>query len=138
MLYQITSHWFLDEEMLEWRFTTASGPGGQHVNRSQTAVTVMFSAGQHLSADWLARLRNLAGSRLDENGVLTVQCQKHRSQLRNRTDAVESLVELLRQSSRPPRKRKATKPTRGSKERRLDAKKQRSKVKADRRKKNWD
>ena len=137
MIYQITTNYFLAEDLLEWRFTTASGPGGQHVNRSQTAASVRFHAAAHLPPAVLERLGVQAGSRLDEQGFLTVQCQKHRSQFRNRTEAVENLVGLLREAFKEPRRRKKTRPSRSSKEKRLDNKKHRGKIKAER-KKNWD
>lgn len=125
----------LPADELNWRYSRSSGPGGQSVNTSDSRVELAFDVAGSPSIPEVARERaliRLAG-RL-HGGVLTVVASEHRSQLRNREAALERLVDALRTAtSRPPRPRRATKPSRGSVERRLKAKKQRSVTKRDRR-----
>jgi ribosome-associated protein len=114
----------------------ASGPGGQHVNKTASAVRLIVDlvASAHLfRPDHLQRLRHLAGYRLDSSGNLRFECQSQRSQLRNQQICLEQLQELIAKSAEPPKPRKATKPTKGSQERRLASKKQSSANKAQRR-----
>ncbi|MFW6049903.1 MAG: alternative ribosome rescue aminoacyl-tRNA hydrolase ArfB [Myxococcota bacterium] len=109
---------------LEWSATGASGPGGQHVNRTATKVELRFDlAGTRaLPTDVKARLRRLAGNRLDAEGRIRIESQSTRSQLRNREDARHKLRELILAAwSRPP-KRRPTKPSRSAKRRRLEEK----------------
>jgi ribosome-associated protein len=115
-------------------FSHASGPGGQGVNTSDSRVQLSFNvagSGSFTPAQ-RARLLEVLGSRLTD-GSLTLAAQEHRSQCRNRAAARTRLAELLREALVPPLPRRATKPTRGSQRRRLEAKKQRSDVKANRR-----
>lgn len=109
----------------------SSGPGGQHVNTSSTKVELRFDlpGTQALSEPVKARLRALCRGRLDAAGAVVITSQETRSQLRNMNDTRDKLAELIRRALVPPKRRKPTKPTRGSKERRLDAKKQRGEKK---------
>jgi ribosome-associated protein len=132
---RITGTLWLDPSEIEESFVRAAGPGGQHVNKSATAVQVRFDVrgSPSLPADVRRRLERLAGSRLTRDGVLVLTAQGERSQKRNREEALARLVALVRAAARPPVPRKATKPTRASKLRRLDTKKRRGAQKALRR-----
>jgi ribosome-associated protein len=125
----------LDPRELEESFVRASGPGGQNVNKLSTAVQLRFDVAKSpsLPNDVRERLIRLAGSRVTQDGVLIIQAQNYRTQDRNREDAVARLVALIQAAAIRPKTRRATKPTKGSKERRLAAKSQRSGVKAMRR-----
>jgi len=124
----------IDENDLDISFVRASGPGGQNVNKLSTAAQLRFDTRCiSLSTDAQARLAKLAGQRLTKDGVIVIHAQRFRTQERNRTDAVDRLVELLRQAVTPPVPRRPTKPTFGSKQRRLEGKKRRSDIKAKRR-----
>jgi ribosome-associated protein len=121
----------IDERELEERFIRASGPGGQNVNKLSTAVQLRFDVrGSPSLPDGVrARLERLAGKRLTRDGVLVITAQRHRTQERNRADALERLVELIEHASIVPIVRRKTKPTKASRERRLESKKHRSTVK---------
>jgi ribosome-associated protein len=125
----------IPEAELEERFIQASGPGGQNVNKVASAVELRFDVARSpsLPEGVRQRLRALAGRRLTQDGVLVILARRHRTQDRNRADARERLVELLRRAAVPPKPRRATRPTRASKERRVEAKKSRSTVKRMRR-----
>ncbi|WP_293811764.1 alternative ribosome rescue aminoacyl-tRNA hydrolase ArfB [uncultured Bosea sp.] len=132
----ITSSLAIDESEIEESFVRASGPGGQHVNTTSTAVQLRFDARRSpsLPNDVAVRLMKLAGSKLTQDGVIVIVAQTHRSQKRNREEAVERLLELIRAATVRPQVRRATKPTKASKERRLASKEKRSGVKAGRQK----
>ena len=122
-----------ESELVE-RFLRADGPGGQHVNRTKSAVELRFDVVHSPSLPEAIRERLLArrDRRLTSEGVLVIQGRRFRDQGRNRDDVRERLVEIIRDVLVPPKKRLATKPTRASKERRLVGKQQRGKTKQNR------
>jgi ribosome-associated protein len=128
---QITPTLAIDENEIEERFVRASGPGGQNVNKVSTAVELRFDVmrSPSLSAEIRNRLRSLAGSRMTADGILLIDARQHRTQAQNREAARERLVELLQQASIRPKRRRKTRPTAGSKERRIETKKVRSHLK---------
>lgn len=128
---RVTARIVIGEEELEERFIQASGPGGQNVNKVATAVQLRFDVGATRAFDEEVkrRLKTLAGRRLGKDGVLTIEAKRYRSQERNRADARQRLIELVRRAAAPVRPRKATRPTLASKQRRLETKKARSAIK---------
>jgi len=130
-MIRITGKISIDEREIAETFVRASGPGGQNVNKLSTAVQLRFDVrgSPSLPADVAARLERLAGTRLTRDGVLVITAQRHRTQLRNRQDALDRLIELIRRAATPPAPRRPTKPTRASRERRIEGKKRRAKVK---------
>lgn len=132
---RVTHRISLDEEEIQESFVRASGPGGQHVNKTETAVQLRFDVrnSPNIPDDVKARLVRLAGSRMTLDGVLILVGDGYRSQLRNREDVRERLIDLIRDASVPPKPRRPTKPTYGSQQRRLEGKAKRSEVKQGRR-----
>ena len=122
----------IDDKDMTWRFVRASGPGGQNVNKVSSAVELRVDIDRilGLAADARQRLIRLAGYRLNQDNVLIIQAQRFRSQERNRADALDRLSDLLRQAMIRPRTRRATRPTKSSKERRLKGKSERSHTKS--------
>jgi ribosome-associated protein len=130
----ITPELSINEGEIEESFVRASGPGGQHVNKTSTAVELRFDARRSpsLPDDVAARLMKLAGARLTQDGVIVILAQGERSQKRNREEALARLVALIRKAAIPPKPRRPTGPTRASKERRLATKQRHSRLKAGR------
>ncbi|HET8555554.1 MAG TPA: alternative ribosome rescue aminoacyl-tRNA hydrolase ArfB [Rhodanobacteraceae bacterium] len=126
-----------DSELVE-RFMRADGPGGQHVNRTESAVELRFDAASSPSLPDAVRERLLArrDRRITAEGVVVIQARRFRDQARNRDDARERLATLIRAAVAPPKKRVPTRPTRASRERRLTHKKQRGQLKQNR-KRDW-
>jgi ribosome-associated protein len=130
-MIQVTPAIALQDDELVEAFVRSSGPGGQNVNKVSSAVQLRFDVRQSpsLPNDVANRLMQLAGKRLTKDGVIVIIAQRHRTQERNRADARERLFDLIREAAVPPVKRRATKPTRASRQRRIEGKKHRSQVK---------
>jgi ribosome-associated protein len=123
----------IDENDIDISFVRASGPGGQNVNKLSTAAQLRFDTRRvTLAPDVAARLNRLAGQRMTKDGIIVMHGQRFRTQERNRADVIDRLVELLREAMVRPTPRRATRPTLGSKQRRLEGKKRRSDIKSKR------
>jgi len=131
-MLRINDHISIDENEIQESFIRSSGPGGQNVNKLATAVQLRFDVrhSPSLSHEVRARLERLAGRRLTRDGVLVITAQRYRTQERNRDDALTRLIELIRAAAVRPTPRRPTRPTLGSKVRRLEGKKRRGSIKA--------
>ena len=130
-LIPITSSIAIEDRELDERFVRSSGPGGQNVNKVSTAVELRFDiAASSLPPDMKQRLLALAGRRANAEGVLLIDSREHRTQAMNREAARARLIGLLQTAAKRPIRRRATRPSRSSKEKRLDTKKKRSAIKA--------
>ena len=137
--WQIGAGVVLDEEDFTFSFTTAQGPGGQHVNRVQTAVQLRYSLSSGCLPPWvLVRVKHLGQRWLTAGGELLITASTHRSQSRNREEAIRKLVDLYKQAASRPRNRVRTRPPRAARERRLSAKKLRGRTKTMRRRPGRD
>ena len=134
-MIRINDHIAIDESEVQESFIRSSGPGGQNVNKLATAVQLRFDVrnSPSLPGDVRTRLERLAGRRLTNDGVLVITAQSHRTQERNRADALDRLVELIKAAAVRPVPRRPTKPTKASRRRRLESKKRRGGIKALRR-----
>ncbi len=131
----VTAHIAIDEREIDESFVRSSGPGGQNVNKLATAVQLRFDVRRSpsLPQDVRERLMRLAGSKLTRGGELVIIAQRHRTQARNRDDALDRLLALIRQAAVAPVKRRPTRPTKASRERRIEGKKRRAGIKQMRR-----
>ena len=134
-MIHITDTLFIDESDIQMDFVRSSGPGGQNVNKVSTTVMLRFNAMQSdaLTEDIRNRLRLIAGRKMTEEGILIIKANRYRSQDKNRKDAIERLIALIRQATVKPKSRRKTRPSHAAKERRLSAKKRRSEIKRRRR-----
>jgi ribosome-associated protein len=131
-LIEVTKRIALEERELQFSFIRASGPGGQAVNKLATAVQLRFdlAASASIPEPIKAKIETLAGRRLTQDGVIVITAQRHRTQERNREDALARLVAMIREAAIPVTNRRATKPTKGSQTRRLESKAKRGGVKS--------
>ena len=136
----VSEHIVIPDEELEWKFIRSSGPGGQNVNKVASAVQLRFLLPQNTSlpAAVRSRLQRLAGQRLIDDGTILLSARNERSQEQNRRAALERLADLVRAALIEPKIRKKTRPTRASKERRIDTKKRRAGTKRQRSGRGWD
>ena len=134
VLVPVTRSISIDSDEIDESFTRASGAGGQHVNTTDSAVMLRFDVANSPNLPEMVkdRLTALAGSRITRDGVLTLRSEGSRSQLLNRQEVRERLLELIREATIVPKKRRPTKPSKAAKARRVDTKKQRSQIKSGR------
>jgi ribosome-associated protein len=134
-MINVTDSIRLPENEIQLDFIRASGPGGQNINKVSSAVQLRFDAARSsaLSEAVRSRLKKISGHRMTADGILIIKAQRHRTQDRNREDAVARLVALIRQAAEKPRPRRPTKPSRAAKQKRLSSKRHRGETKRRRR-----
>jgi ribosome-associated protein len=130
-MIRVTGKIAIHEREVAETFVRSSGPGGQNVNKLATAVQLRFNVrgSASLPADVRDRLERLAGARLTREGVLVITAQRHRTQARNRQDALDRLIALIRRAAVAPVPRRQTRPTAAARERRIEGKKRRGSIK---------
>ncbi len=130
-MLKITPEIAVSDDEIVLQFVRSSGPGGQHVNKVATAVQLRFdvAGSPSLPAEVRTRLRSIAGRRLTEGGILVIDARRFRTQERNRQDAIERLVTLIRRAAQRPKPRKKTRPSAGARQRRLEEKRRRGETK---------
>ena len=133
-MIQITPSISIDENEIEENFIRAPGPGGQKVNKTESAVQLRFDArtSPTLSETVFFRLKPLAGRRMTKDGVIVITANRFRTQEANRRDAISRLIALISEAAVEPKHRRPTKPSKGVKQRRLDSKRRQSNIKKDR------
>ncbi len=133
-MIKVTENISISETELEFEFTRSGGPGGQKVNKTSSAVVLRFDidGSPSLSETVKNRLRKIGGSRITGEGLLVIHARRYRSQTMNRDDAVQRLIKLLELAAQKPVERKSTKPTRASRRKRLQEKREKSLRKKDR------
>ncbi|MFN8461667.1 MAG: alternative ribosome rescue aminoacyl-tRNA hydrolase ArfB [Anaerolineales bacterium] len=138
-MIQISPSIHIHESELHFDYIRASGPGGQNVNKVATAVQLRFDThASSLPEEIKLRLTRLAGKRMTDDGVLLIEAKQFRTQEKNREDAIQRFVELIRKATVKPKPRKKTKPTKTSKEKRLQSKKQRGEIKKNRQNRSFE
>jgi ribosome-associated protein len=137
---EITPNIVIGDDELEWKFIRASGPGGQNVNKVSSAVQLRFLLPQNTSLPVAVRnrLRAIAGHRINDDGTLLIAARSERSQEQNRSAALARLADLINTAMVEPKIRKKTRPTKASKERRIESKKRRGNTKSGRGRQGWD
>ena len=139
-MIEISAEISLEESELSYAFTHAGGPGGQHANKTSSAVQLRFDVANSPSLPNGVRRRLIeqAGNRMTNDGILVIDARQSRSQTANKVDALNRLRELIRSAEKKPKKRRKTKPSKAAKARRLDAKKRHSNKKKNRQKQSRD
>lgn len=130
-MIEITSSIHINPNEIEEQFIRAAGPGGQKVNKTESAVQLKFNArfSRALSNAQFLRLKALVGRRMTDEGILIITARQFRTQELNRRDAMDRLIELIREAAQPPKYRRPTKPTKGAKKRRLEGKRRQGDIK---------